>query len=92
MSAVSKSVRSATAKATSETSSQSPMIRRQAAAVATTDAGRVAVQIAARPEPTAMAGAPTKPQSRNENSTTRVVSGAVVEVVANASVATPTAA
>ena len=67
-----------------------PSTRRQAAAVATTDAGRVAVQIAARPEPIAIAGAPRTPQSRNDHSTTREVSGAVAAVEARAPVSTAT--
>ena len=51
----------------------------------------MAVQIAARPEPIAIAGAPSTPQSRNDQSTTREVSGAVAAVEASAAVTAATA-
>ena len=44
----------------------------------------MAVQIAARPDPIAIAGAPSAAQRRNDQSTTREVSGAVAAVEASA--------
>ena len=62
---------------------------RQAAAVATSDAGSQAPHTAARPEPAAIAVAPNSPQMTTDHSTTRTRSGAVEGV--DASVPTSTA-
>ena len=55
-------------------------------ATARTDTGRNAAQIAARPEPTARAGPPTRIERSTDQSTARAVSGAVAGVAASATV------
>src|SRR4051812_46421387 len=67
-------------------------MRRQVAAAARTVGGSNVVQIAARPEPTAIAVPPESPQTSIDQSTTRVPDGAVPADPATAAVTRPTTA
>ena len=83
LAAVSKS----TTRATSEGGERDGQPRQQevagrAVSAARTGSGTIASQIAARPAPTATAGAPTKRQSASDQPTTPAVLGSVAGVAA----------
>ena len=82
---------SAAAKAKAATASHVTRMLLQAAAAPRSEAGRYAVQIAARPEPTAIAGAPKPAHSSTAHSTTRAPEAPVAGTVASDRVTRATA-
>ena len=80
--APSQSITSETASTTADTRANQTRVRQAAAAAARSESGRNDVQIAARPEPTAIAHPPTRPHRRIVQATVRASEGAVAGVAA----------